>query len=66
MSNVTELESVERSSARPRITVEVAPELRREIRLEAARRDMSITAYVTGLILRGREAESQEGHAANQ
>lgn len=45
------------SPARPRITIDVSPELRREIRLEAAKRDVSITDYVTRLIVLGRDAE---------
>lgn len=47
----------ELNPARPRITIDVNPELRREIRLEAAKRDVSITDYVTHLILLGRDAD---------
>ena len=51
-------------SARPRITIDVTPEVRREIRLEAAKRDISITEYVAGLIELGRDAErARQGNA---
>lgn len=50
----------EMKSARPRLTIDVSPELRRQIRLEAARRDVSITDYVTHLILIGRDADRTE------
>ena len=35
---------------RTRITVDVSPELRREVRVEAARRDMNVTRYVTEVL----------------
>lgn len=47
----------EMNPARPRLTIDVNPKMRREIRLEAAKRDVSITDYVTHLILLGQEAD---------
>ena len=47
----------EMNPARPRLTIDVSPEMRRDIRLEAAKRDVSITDYVTYLILLGRDAD---------
>lgn len=35
---------------RTRITVDLTPELRREIRVAAARRDISMTQYVTEVL----------------
>lgn len=48
------------ASKRVRLTFDVPLELRREVRIEAARRDISLTEYLTELIARGRYAEREE------
>ena len=42
---------MESSPKRPRISVDVAPELRRRLRLAAAKRDLTIRQYVLEAIL---------------
>ena len=41
---------MESSAKRPRISVDVVPEVRRRLRLAAARRDMSVRQYVVEAI----------------
>ena len=42
--------SMESSAKRPRISVDVVPEVRRRLRLAAARRDVSVRQYVVEAI----------------
>ena len=42
--------TVPTAARRTRITVDVSPELRREVRVAAARRDENITRYVTKVL----------------
>ena len=42
--------SMESSAKRPRISVDVVPEVRRRLRLAAARRDVSVQQYVVEAI----------------
>ncbi len=54
--------SMESSAKRPRISVDVVPEVRRRLRLAAARRDVSVRQYVVEAIEeRLREDLGEEG-----
>jgi ribosome-binding protein aMBF1 (putative translation factor) len=48
---------------RPRISIDVTPDLRRRIRLAAAARDMSVTEYCREILTRHlrQEADGQDG-----
>lgn len=57
--------SMEASAKRPRISVDVIPDLRRRLRVAAARRDVSVQQYVVEAIEeRLREDLGEEGEEA--
>jgi uncharacterized protein (DUF1778 family) len=51
---------MESSAERPRISIDVAPEIRRRLRLAAAKRDLSVRQYVLEAIEERLEADLGE------
>ncbi len=46
---------------RPRLSIEVDPELRRQLKIAAAQHDVTIREYVLAAVKRALEAEDREG-----